>query len=1360
MTHVLRCTRRTLLMGLLLLPAAMWAADAADQIAASVRAWRERLVARSQGTPADLALHLLLPAAGVDKHQSDLRVTLWRHAGRWMPTVARTQSHRAERFTATFTAEQVDDERLTGRLAIVVIMPPAGTAGDHGVFTANAPRRRELVYLLDCRLEAAGQVSGRYRDAPEHPSRADRISGHWARAHTPRSLCRLLLPGAIAGRDLHLLAIADADALQVLEARTPHWNKARHRIGPMPVPAAGDGYTGTLELTLRSDGYVPADSEQVVCSLALRCIADPSTGSIHGEYAIESSQDAVPAARATLRGSVVPLAAEGVPAVPQRPADAAMPALRGWAESCYHYARSAEMALRTGLPFGACHVRTGVPGHAIRQPQIARDRLVAIARCIAAEPEAPPTGTTLPADPAFGPWYRQRAAACDDAGHHQLGPPGAWAHLSRWRILGPFRPQPFPRSLHPLLPPVVESDTAAYADSGDPMLPPATGALDQWRWQELTASDPVVDPNLQAHPAADGFAGRRYFASATVHAKQATQAWLALAGTTTHSKWGRGERAHLAAWLNDAPVWRSGAHTDELREHRAVIPIALEPGVNRILLAVESPGAEALGFSCHLYHGPPPRASAAVAAWDQQRRAHLDQQPAHGMTGFRGDLSGVFPNAEPVTAWDLEQEINVRWRVPLSSFSNATPVVLGDRVITLSEPHHIHCYATDDGTLLWHRTASPFDEMPTARAERLRHQAARHTELERTRKRLRRQIRDLRGKDASARVDALRAELERLKPALERARAAAEHGRIAKATWGAFMGQTFASPVSDGQHIWVKLGSGVIACFTTAGERIWQVTADVRPNVYQTSSPLLVDGLLIVRWMGEKAGGHHTKGDRFVAYEASTGAVRWRTVVPGRSAGGTTRPLRLSDGAQTLWVLVSPAGAILRCSDGRLLLPGRGLQASAGWTIVNADDDRLIYPMHHAQMASERLILADRDRVGARPLWQPIWWGGGSHHFFTGDYACLYAGRAYLNTVVKEHDLKHPCPWQVLNVVDCQTGALDLRLKPAFRQVAHCYTPPTIAGHHLFLVDSGDPASGCFPGRPGGPAAESAIAVFDLDNHTRPVAVNPMPRMQAPPAFALDAMFVRTHTELLCIGQTGAAGHAYAERERAHRLFDALRRYPPPAAHAVRGIAPVPWPENADALPTARLDAQAPAALLLAATDAAAPAAELARPVRKQAELGAGQLHPLAPTAYACKGGLRQVAVDFTAAFAANEARHGWIATNLVIARRQVVSCVNPSELPFVLAGQRVEDGELLRLQPGLYPLLVHAGFSRRPPPGVQIQVRFGLRAAEDPDRALARWREQVTAYAGDLRWVRQRFAETGLAFDARRLLDLLDAGD
>lgn len=76
--------------------------------------------------------------------------------------------------------------------------------------------------------------------------------------------------------------------------------------------------------------------------------------------------------------------------------------------------------------------------------------------------------------------------------------------------------------------------------------------------------------------------------------------------------------------------------------------------------------------------------------------------------GYRNDNSGVFPaDCQPVLSWSEEQ--NVLWKTPMPNYSNSTPIVVGGKVFTLSEPGWEHdaplaiCLDAQTGKLLWQR---------------------------------------------------------------------------------------------------------------------------------------------------------------------------------------------------------------------------------------------------------------------------------------------------------------------------------------------------------------------------------------------------------------------------------------------------------------------------------------------------------------------------------------------------------------------------------------------------------------------------------------------------------------------------------
>ena len=67
--------------------------------------------------------------------------------------------------------------------------------------------------------------------------------------------------------------------------------------------------------------------------------------------------------------------------------------------------------------------------------------------------------------------------------------------------------------------------------------------------------------------------------------------------------------------------------------------------------------------------------------------------------GWRGDASGQYPDATPVTEWSTET--NVIWATEMSAMSNAIPVPVGDKLFVCTEPSTLICVNAADGEILW-----------------------------------------------------------------------------------------------------------------------------------------------------------------------------------------------------------------------------------------------------------------------------------------------------------------------------------------------------------------------------------------------------------------------------------------------------------------------------------------------------------------------------------------------------------------------------------------------------------------------------------------------------------------------------------
>src|SRR6188768_1479102 len=74
--------------------------------------------------------------------------------------------------------------------------------------------------------------------------------------------------------------------------------------------------------------------------------------------------------------------------------------------------------------------------------------------------------------------------------------------------------------------------------------------------------------------------------------------------------------------------------------------------------------------------------------------------------GWRGDGSGRFPGATPVTEWSETK--NVRWSTVVGS-SYSSPVVTERCVFVTSEPAPLLCLNRTDGTVRWKLALTPTD---------------------------------------------------------------------------------------------------------------------------------------------------------------------------------------------------------------------------------------------------------------------------------------------------------------------------------------------------------------------------------------------------------------------------------------------------------------------------------------------------------------------------------------------------------------------------------------------------------------------------------------------------------------------------
>jgi len=329
--------------------------------------------------------------------------------------------------------------------------------------------------------------------------------------------------------------------------------------------------------------------------------------------------------------------------------------------------------------------------------------------------------------------------------------------------------------------------------------------------------------------------------------------------------------------------------------------------------------------------------------------------------GYRG-LGGTGVVAgDPPVACDDATGMNVLWKVPVANWGHSQPVVLGDAVLVVSEggwPEGqdfpvVECFALADGALRWELTLDHLPSVALAEEERERVRSAWADVLAdfRLNYRIFHQI-------ATAETDAERVaarkrfeelgrsfdkykrgygQLRSLKPKCDQdqARLAAEKAGLTLETWqhGCGMGQsafgqTFPTPVTDGEHVYIATAFGSFFCLDRDGEVVWTTFAPGQRGEYCRNgrSPLIYGDLLISDVTALARG-----------IDRATGEVRWSHPV---GAGTWMNPVVITvDGVD---VLLCHNRKAFRLPDGEPLTVEGGTDFGA-MAVVKYDERDVVF---------------------------------------------------------------------------------------------------------------------------------------------------------------------------------------------------------------------------------------------------------------------------------------------------------------------------------------------------------------------------------------------------------------------------------
>ena len=97
----------------------------------------------------------------------------------------------------------------------------------------------------------------------------------------------------------------------------------------------------------------------------------------------------------------------------------------------------------------------------------------------------------------------------------------------------------------------------------------------------------------------------------------------------------------------------------------------------------------------------------ATLAAAETQYGHKDFHPTpERPVGWRGDGTGRYPGATPVTSWDETTGSNVLWKLPLP-WGYGQPIVVGERVFTQADPDVLYAVEAKTGKVAWRSSELP-----------------------------------------------------------------------------------------------------------------------------------------------------------------------------------------------------------------------------------------------------------------------------------------------------------------------------------------------------------------------------------------------------------------------------------------------------------------------------------------------------------------------------------------------------------------------------------------------------------------------------------------------------------------------------
>ncbi|MBL8799500.1 MAG: PQQ-binding-like beta-propeller repeat protein [Planctomycetia bacterium] len=437
--------------------------------------------------------------------------------------------------------------------------------------------------------------------------------------------------------------------------------------------------------------------------------------------------------------------------------------------------------------------------------------------------------------------------------------------------------------------------------------------------------------------------------------------------------------------------------------------------------------------------------------------------------GWRTNGTGAYPQAMPPKTWAADK--NVVWRTKMPGFSNASPIIVGEKLFVCSEPAVLLCVGLADGKILWQKESAYQDVvLPPALTQKLAAEQEQADVLLKQNREIELEMAALRKKlalhpdnkdELQKQHEELRTRTVALKTKLNDYPLAAKFRTPDKNSVGGFSAPT---PVSDGRQVFVAFGNGLVAGYDLAGNRQWLQLIEHSTAPYgHGASPLLVGDKLLIHYAD------------LVALNIKDGSEAWRVKLPPNHGS----PIHVRIGTSDL--AIHPNGQLVRVADGAILADKLG---SSGPNSPLLQDGVVYFIRPDARAVQLPAELSAP--LKPEPLWKARLTGSG--YWFASPV--LHDGLIYGCNAMG-----------ILSVVEARSGQLVYEKRLPFGS-GQVYPSITLAGGRLFISSD-----------------EGVTLVLQPGREYQELARNTLEPFRSTPVFQGKRMYVRGKEHLYCIGE-------------------------------------------------------------------------------------------------------------------------------------------------------------------------------------------------------------------------------------------------